>query len=358
MLTIKGYPNLLTFDLILAVEKNIFILDLHKSIFMIKNKLQALFNPEQYHGWGKTRKYFEGWYYKIINADESKAFAFIPGIAMDENGVQQAFIQILDGKNLTAEYHKFGANQFIPEKGKFEINVANNFFSTKKINLNLPTVQGELTFENQVPWSSSWYSPGIMGPFSFVPFMQCYHGILSMDHSINGSLKIKGVEIDFSNGRGYMEKDWGQSFPSGYIWMQTNHFSQPGISLKASVAKIPWMGTSFIGFIGGIWLYDRLIEFTTYNFTRLRKSFADEKKVELVLENRKHLLEIFAHREATTSLASPISGFIDGRIEESMTSKIEVRLTDKKNKKILLNDIGKNGGLEVAGIVSEILIDN
>jgi tocopherol cyclase len=325
---------------------------------MIKNKLQALFNPEQYHGWGKEKKYFEGWYYKVINADESRAFAFIPGIAMDKNGVQQAFVQVMDGKKLTAEYHKFEANQFIPAQGKFEVELANNFFSTKKIKLDLPTAKGELNFEHQTPWSSSWYSPGIMGPFSFVPFMQCYHGILSMDHSIHGTLKIQDEEIDFSNGRGYMEKDWGRSFPSGYIWMQTNHFSQPGISLKASVAKIPWLTSSFVGFIGGIWLQDRLIEFTTYNFTRLRKSFADEKKVELVLENSNHRLEIFARREATTSLASPILGFMDGRIEESMTAKIEVKLFDKKNKQVLLEDTGRNAGLEVAGKVNEILIGN
>lgn len=325
---------------------------------MIKNKLQALFNPEQYHGWGKNKKYFEGWYYKVINADESKAFAFIPGIAMDEKGEKQAFIQVLDGKNLTAEYHKFAATEFHPTPGKFEVNLANNFFSTSKINLDLPTVTGQLSFQNQVPWSNSWYSPGIMGPFSFVPFMQCYHGILSMDHTIQGTLNIKGESIDFSNGRGYMEKDWGKSFPSGYIWMQTNHFSEMGISIKSSVAKIPWLGSSFIGFIAGVWLYDRLIEFTTYNFTRLRKSFADEKKVELVYENRKHRLEIFAKREAATSLASPISGFMDGRVEESMTAKIEVQLYDKRNKKFLLNDIGRNAGLEVAGKVSEILVGN
>jgi len=76
---------------------------------LIKNKIQALFNAEQYHGWGKTSKYFEGWYYKVINAKEDKAFAFIPGIAMDKNGEQQAFIQVLDGKKLTAIYHKFDA---------------------------------------------------------------------------------------------------------------------------------------------------------------------------------------------------------------------------------------------------------
>ena len=325
---------------------------------MLKPKLQALFNPEQFHGWGKTKKYFEGWYYKVINADETKAYAFIPGIAMDDLGAKQAFIQVLDGKQLKADYIKFDANDFKPAQGKFDLNILNNHFELDKIQLDLPQIKGQLSFHNQVPWSSSLFSPGIMGPFTFVPFMQCYHGILSMDHSIEGQLVIEGEEVDFTNGRGYMEKDWGRSFPSGYIWMQTNHFSEPGISMKSSVAKIPWVGSSFVGFIAGVWLYDRLIEFTTYNFTRLRKSFADADKVELVMENGRHRLEIFAHREAATELASPILGFMDGRIEESMTSRIKVQLYDKKQKRILLDDEGRNAGLEVAGKFEEILVGN
>ena len=322
----------------------------------LTNRFQALFHAEQYHGWGKTKRYFEGWYFKVIDASEQFAFAFIPGIAMDADGNQQAFIQVLDGKKCTATYHRFDAQQFIPEAGKFEVNLANNFFSTKKIKLDLPDVKGMLEFSNQKPWSSSWYSPNIMGPFSFVPFMQCYHGILSMDHSIQGKLEINNQLIDFKGGRGYMEKDWGKSFPSGYIWMQSNHFSEPGISIKSSVAKIPWLGSSFVGFIAGIWLRDRLIEFTTYNFTRLRKSSVDEKKVEIVMENFRHRLEIVAHRDQSTTLAAPIQGFMDGRIEESMTSRIEVLLTDKKNKKVLLHDTGRNAGLEVAGKVEDVLV--
>ena len=322
----------------------------------LTNRLKALFHAEQYHGWGKTKQYFEGWYFKVIDAKEQYAFAFIPGIAMDADGNQQAFIQVLDGKKCTAEYHKFDSQQFIPESGKFEVNLANNFFSTKKIKLDLPKLKGELNFINQKPWSSSWYSPNIMGPFSFVPFMQCYHGILSMDHSIEGQLEVNGQQIDFTGGRGYMEKDWGKSFPSGYIWMQSNHFSEPGISIKSSVAKIPWLGSSFVGFIAGVWLRDHLIEFTTYNFTRLKRSFADEEKVEIVMENFSHRLEILAHRDKSTSLASPIQGFMDGRIEESMTSRIEVLLTDKKSKKVLLEDIGRNAGLEVAGKIEDVII--
>ena len=319
-------------------------------------KLLALFHPEQYHGWGNSRKYFEGWYYKVVNQTENKAFAFIPGIAMGLNGEKHAFIQVLDGKRCTSDYITFPAQEFVPKLGKFEVAISTNSFSDENISLRLPDIRGDLRFVNRITWPNSWYSPGIMGPFSFVPFMQCNHGILSMDHEVHGLLEIKGERVDFTNGKGYMEKDWGHSFPNAYIWMQSNHFSHRGIALKVSVATIPWLGSSFIGFIAGVWIKDRLIQFTTYNISKLKKSTADEKKVEVVLENSSHRLEVLAHRETSGILASPVYGFMNGRIEESMTAKIDVRLLDKKKGLFLLEDTGRNAGLEVAGNIKEITI--
>jgi len=323
---------------------------------MFIKKLQALFNPEQYHGWGRTKKYFEGWYYKIVNNKEDKAFAIIPGIAMNEAGEKHAFIQVLDGKNLSAEYHTFLFDEFLAKPGKYEIKLGNNLFNDERIELNMPLIRGELRFKNQVKWPNPWYSPGIMGPYTFVPFMECYHGILSMDHTIEGGLVVQNESIDFTEGRGYMEKDWGHSFPSAYFWMQSNHFSKPGISFKASVAKIPWLRGSFVGFIAGLWFDDHLYEFTTYNSTKLLKSYADHKQVELLMDNHKNRLKIHVTRNDTTELASPISGFMDGRIKESMMADIEVQLLDRKNNQILFHDKGRNVGLEVAGNVKEIMI--
>ncbi|GAA4847910.1 tocopherol cyclase family protein [Algivirga pacifica] len=323
---------------------------------MLLKKLQALFNAERYHGWGRKKNYFEGWYYKVVNQAEDRAFAFIPGIAMDENGAQQAFVQVLDGKQLTANYHKYDFDTFSTSSERFEVNIDKNYFSNDRIQLSLPNIEGTLHFQEHAPWSNNWYSPNIMGPFSFIPFMECYHGILSMNHHIEGVLDINGEAVDFTGGRGYMEKDWGHTFPSAYFWMQTNHFSEAGISLKASIAKIPWLGSSFTGFIAGVWLKDRLIEFTTYNFTKLNKSFANQEKVILEMENTQYRLQIEALREEATGLASPIAGFMDGRVEESMNAQLKVVLYDKKNKTILLEDTGRNAGLEVAGNIEEIFV--
>lgn len=323
---------------------------------MILTKLHAFFNPEQFQGWGKKRKYFEGWYFKVVNAAETKAFAFIPGIAMNEKGERQAFVQVLDGKRKTARYHKFEFSQFIPVAKKFSVAIGDNQFSEEHISLDLPGIKGELRFSGNIPWPKPFYSPGIMGPYAFAPFLECYHGIVSMDHLIQGELTIEGEQVDFNNGRGYIEKDWGRSFPSAYFWLQTNHFSEPGISLKASVAKIPWIRNAFTGFIAGVWLKDRLIRFTTYNGSVLKRSFADSEKLELLMENRNYKLEILVLRDNATALASPILGLMDGRIEESMTAKTQVSLYDKKNRRMILEDAGRNTALEVAGKIQEIFV--
>lgn len=320
------------------------------------NRLRAVFNAEQFHGWGKSKNYFEGWYFKLISKDEQHAFAIIPGIAMSEDK-SHSFIQVLDGKKRTSTYHRFEKDDFKPKGGTFEVNIKNNYFSKNHIKLDLPELKANLHFENQVPWPSSFISPNIMGPFTFVPFMQCYHGILSMNHQIKGSVFYHGEEIDFTGGKGYMEKDWGRSFPSAYIWMQSNHFSKDNITIKSSVANIPWLGSSFVGCIAGVYLNDQIIQFTTYNFSKLKAINVSDKEVNLRLTNLKYELIIKAIRKESTQLASPINGFMDGRIEESMEAEIHVKLIEKKSGKILLDDIGRNAGLEVAGNIKELLLD-
>ena len=99
---------------------------------MVLNRLHALWHPECYHGWGRSKRFFEGWYYKLVSLNETHAFAIIPGIAMDENGQQQAFIQVLDGKNDSAWYHRFPAEDFRPTPKKHALWIGDNFFSEEK----------------------------------------------------------------------------------------------------------------------------------------------------------------------------------------------------------------------------------
>jgi hypothetical protein len=316
---------------------------------ILSAKIRSLFDPTMYQGWGKTRKYFEGWYFKVVNADETVAFAFIPGISMNESGDRQAFIQVLDGRKKTADYFPFDASAFVPSPRDFTVTLAGNFFSAGRIKLELPAVTGELSFTGNRGWPNPWYSPGIMGPYTFAPFMECNHGIVSMDHSISGSLTINGVATDFTGGRGYIEKDWGHSFPSAYVCMQSNHFEAPGISFKASVARIPWLTGNFTGFISGFLFDNRLYSFTEYGGGSLTRLEVTGSGVEMEFRNRTHILNLTAPTDAATPLASPVKGLMGGRIEESMTSVITLTLSEEATGRIVFAGQGRNGSIEVSG---------
>ena len=196
-------------------------------------------------------------------------------------------------------------------------------------------------------------APGIMGWYSFVPFMECSHGILSMDHRLEGQLKIAldGPEqtVDWSGGKGYIEKDWGRSFPRAYIWMQSNHFPGEGrASLMASVAHIPWLTSHFIGFISGFQLENRLFRFATYTGARKYLSLHDPS-LELVFKQPHQELRIFATQAQGTALISPLHGEMTGKVNESLQATLQVELLE--NGKRLFEGTGRNAGLELVGDV-------
>lgn len=334
--------------------QNVLILFLALDFEMIKTRMRAIFNPERFQGWGKTKSYFEGWYFKLVSPS-GRSLAVIPGIAWDSAGQGHAFVQLLDGNQKTANYIRFSSELFRASEDEFLVTVGGNVFSDKVLNLNLEHVTGMVRFSGTIGWPKPWYAPGIMGPFSFVPRMECYHGIVSLDHQLHGKINFYGEEMDFTGGRGYLEKDWGRSFPSAYIWMQSNHFEVEGVSIKCSVARIPWMGSSFTGFIAGLWLGDRLIRFTTYNRSVLHKVTVDHTLVNIELTNPKYRLQVAAERDQATELASPIRGHMEGRIQETMTARINIRLLDKKSDVVVFTGTGKFAGLEVAGALTEIL---
>lgn len=309
---------------------------------------KALWNHDMYHGWTKHRHYFEGWYIKVVSADESHAFAFIPGISKESETDQHAFIQVMEGVAAKSQYIRFDAQEFKPSATAFDTRLGANRFNMDGITLDLPNISGQLSFKDTTPWPSRFMAPGIMGWYSFVPFMQCYHGVVSLHHSLSGSLVIEGETVDFTNGIGYIEKDWGTSFPKTWIWMHSNHFtqSQGPMCFMASIAHIPWLGQFFIGFLCGFYIDETLHIFTTYN----RSSYTarvEDQNIYLSFKRKEMRIEIKARKLKGAELISPMKGSMQGKLEESLQSEIE--LSFYKNETLLYEGIGTSSGLEIAG---------
>lgn len=319
----------------------------------LSRRWRALRDPDMYHGWGRETRFFEGWYFKLVDPTEQYAFAVIPGISKGFDGARHSFIQVMDGKRCEAHYNDFPENAFLPSDKRFEVQLAGNRFSAGGLRLDLPQLKGELRFNNRFSWPKMLGAPGIMGWYSFMPFMECYHGVVSMDHVIEGKLEVYGTPVDFSGGKGYMEKDWGRSFPGAWIWMQSNHFgAEPRVSLMASVAVIPWLGSSFIGYIVGFLFGDKLYRFATYTGAEMKAGLG-EHEVYLSFRDKRHRLEITALQSGTAELVAPISGNMTGKVNESMQSSVEVRLFEKD--RLIFEGTGRNAGLEVAGKVERLL---
>lgn len=311
-----------------------------------------------HHGKG----YFEGWYYKFVS-EANRAYAIIPGISLKKEK-SFAFIQTINGENGKTTYTEFPIEEFHTTENPFSVSIGKNYFSFDRVELGdrLP-VEGQVGIINPRKYRAVLSRPGIMGWFRYVPFWECYHGVVSTGHKLSGSLNFGSERINFQNGNGYIEKDWGTSFPSSYIWMQSNNFEDEHHSFMLSLARIPWFGSHFRGFLGFLDLESRIITFSTYTGARIKINSIDEKSVFITVEGRGpgwnnslkkgELLRIEASRESVGHLLAPDIGAMDRRISESIDAEIHVEYL--RFGEVLYRGKTHNSGLEIVGDSQELM---
>lgn len=252
------------------------------------------------------QKGFEGWYFKHQKGDQ--LLAFIPGAA--ESG---AFIQLLSQEGS----RQFEVSNLAVKDGIIRADRCQ--FSRRGCHIELPGVSGEITYGPLSPLSSD-----IMGPFRFFP-MECRHGVLSMAHTLQGSVTVDGHPYNFDGGLGYLEKDSGTSFPRSYLWMQCSDFPQP-CSMMLSIAHIPFCGCSFRGCICAILYRGKEYRLATYRGVRIR-SFAPEH---ICLSQGDLMLELdIVPSQAGHPLRAPQRGKMSGTIRESCHAHLRARLSKR-----------------------------
>ena len=325
----------------------------------MKRWIYESLHPEIYHGFNRQAPYFEGWYYRLVNAREDKRYAVIVGIFLGSDA--HAFIQVLEGHTRQTAYHSFPVEQFQAETQRFAVRLGENEFSHDRLKLaldrtgELGQLKGELRFSGIHAWPVRWHAPGAMGFFGWLPFLECNHGVLSFNHEIHGSLDVDGDSVNFEGGRGYMEKDWGKSFPSAYIWMQSNHFDDPQASLMASVARVPLLGMTMRGFIVGLRIGESLHDFSTYSGARIEKLTFSEDHITWRLRKGNLRLEIEATRAAGGVIFGPtIQNGMGKRVDETLDATINVRLLE--GKRVLFEGNGRHAGLEVNGEAERLIV--
>ncbi len=316
--------------------------------------VKKLIHPEYFQGNHQKKNYFEGWYYKLVSEDQKHTIAFIPGISLNPKDAH-AFIQVFISSKehletkLKSYYFKFPKEDFHYSHDRFFVSIGTNYFSLDKISIDLKSDQiklyGTIQLDQITPIKSSILSPNIMGFFGYLGFMECYHGVISMSHTLDGILLINQVPISFHHAKGYIEKDWGKSFPRAYVWLQSNHFKDESTSIMFSYADIPFLGFYFKGLIANLRYRDKEYRFATYNHSRVKKELIQDHKVQYILKKGLYTLEIEAESTTSIGLASPRNGMMVEQIKEGLSGWIHLKLYRKKT--LIFEDTGYHAGIEI-----------
>lgn len=281
--------------------------------------------------------YFEGWYCKTVTKELSLAVIF--GISRTENR-SYGFIQTNDTIQ-GSYYEEFAWEELQIQALHSNIRFGNNQLTLTGMVLALRNgLSCDLQFQELVDLKRSWYQPTIMGPFTYAKIMECYHSVISLHHRTSGSILLQNHIYDGS-GIGYMEKDRGNSFPSTYLWFQSNHCQHSNSCFFLSVASIPFHGISFTGCICTLMIEGKQKCFATYLGCHVR--VLKERNIVIVRQYPYKLL-IKLYPNKSHALLAPHQGAMNIRIEESLTSRAEVHVY--KQEQQLHRYIFDHGGYE------------
>lgn len=319
--------------------------------------LKLINNPILFQGRKKQNAYFEGWYFKQVSDDLKTIISIIPGVSFDKRD-PHCFIQLIanrsaggpDNPPLMTEYFRFPLEEFKYQDHPFSIQIGENNFSEDGLFLSIESVgvkiKGQINFGPFRGIKTSLLNPNIMGIFAYIPKMECNHGIVSMTHWLKGSLDLNGEKISFNQGKGYIEKDWGTSFPKSYLWLHSNNFEGSDASFMCSVANIPFLGNSFKGFICNLCIDGTEYRFATYNGSKLELTEFSSSRTKLILRRRNLVLKIEASMELGGLLKAPHLGSMAHQIKEGIFGKVEISLENSRGE-IIFNGVSSQCGIEL-----------
>jgi len=190
------------------------------------------------------------------------------------------------------------------------------------------SVQGAFGFSEFTPIRKSFFKPNIMGWLTRFP-NECNHSIISMNHRVNGSLKIGEKAFETNEAYGYVEKDWGTGFPREYVWIQANDWKES--SVVFSYATVPVLGKHAKGFFLVIQHEGEEYRFSSIEGSRMIHFKVSNDSFTAIIKKGKYRVVIKAKQAHPLALVSPDNGEMKAKIKESLDGRVEVLMQKEKN---------------------------
>lgn len=308
-----------------------------------ENKIEGvymkLYKDAYWRGLSKSN-YFEGYYTRLVGNEMNAAFIFGISYSKDPHG----FIQVYDGIKQEMEYFRFLIDECAVSKEKLDIQIGKNRLTDTHLYLDICGQSLSFTIDIAFENFRTLYDQGyksIMGPLIHLPGLECYHGVVSMYHRWSGMINQKQL-----NGYSYIEKDYGKSMPTDWIWIHLT--DESGISFMLSIAQIPYLGLKPTGFLGFYSDCNQTSIFASYTRARWNIQRLDDSYVDICIQTQKLDYHVLINRKQTVHLKAPVGGMMVRDIEESLSS-VGVLTIQMKNGEIISQQNFTNGACEVVG---------
>ncbi len=297
-----------------------------------------------YHGAGKTCSFFEGWYFKHVSAKHT--LILIPALHRDKKGRQSASLQIIaDGRSF---FIPFAGKDIEADPKRLCIRLGQNYFTSRGCRLHLDTheltVRGHIHYGPLLPPRRSF-----MGPFRHLP-LPCFHRVISLSHSINGHILWGGEKWSFHRGRGYIETDWGHSFPSSYVWAQCSFPSSSSPNKEVRPAETGSVMFTAADLKLGRHRLTACSSLVACGGRQYRLSTDQGAKLahcggrRIALRQGDYTLQLILSQDSSLALKAPNSGTMKRTVYENPRCLMRCILT--KGAQVLFDETGETGSYE------------
>ena len=284
------------------------------------------YRPSSLRGNFERNNYFEGWFQKVYSKQHNASFILIYGYATRNSNDQFGFLQVLI-PNQTPEIVYFSKNEVSCDIEHHIFRLGNNILTTELIQINMQDLRIDLTLMNK----PSRTFKNSMGYTYYIPNLPCYHSVLNTIQKVKGEIQHKGVNYTLENEVGYLEKNWGTSFPEKYFWIHAVDPNNPGVSLLFSRAEILWLGRTFIKHVGYLCFDGQQIDLRELkNFTLSNWNSSPENRI-IQIRSMSAQLDISLESGCEVMFKGPKNGELSRVIRHQTDARIEVSLTWKKN---------------------------
>ena len=306
-----------------------------------------------FYGNLNKQNYFERWHIYLVDALKQNMINIIMGIIM-EGKEKCAFIQVNSNISYLNHTIKYPVEAFSYTKDS--IMIENNMLSREYIQLDLNeetfSIKGKVVFSGGKQLETRFWKPGLMGPFKLLPFLNSYHEVLSLSHIVMGELDFNGQNVNFDEGKGALDKDWGKSFPNVWIWMQCNHFQQHDAALMVGIARMPVWWNYHTAFAMPFYFNDKIEVYANYTGAQIAKLYRHKSYIHLIITEKSKVIDLkMFGKDDVPLMASPMSHLIRD-VYESPEAKVEVKVT--QSGRVIFEDVGDCAHLKIGGNTSKL----